>query len=329
MLLGGVLVDLESLAALDGLIWLRTGHAVASAFCFSQSFVSRSARRCADIFGVELRKAGSEWHLDGDLVLLNLERKVHQHVRWQKGLPLRLEAQHWSGPSLCAPPPSGWITGHRNVLEYHRSLHLLALGVIDAWVASYPDVPCGDDADIVAIPLSRMPMRLVVNQGHPLLALGSHVTFADVAQYPCWPLPDGAFPQFQAALQHCGLWQGSGFATPLSGRRGRQEQEGVEDLLVGFSTPLALPLYGESVVELPLKLPMAVGDALMIRREFRDSPQAHDLASQLRQRLRKLASTTPDVEVLEDSIWSGFEAAAALKELDGLGVGASGASKIH
>jgi hypothetical protein len=103
----------------------------------------------------------------------------------------------------------------------------------------------------------------------------------------------------------------------------------VEDLLVGFSTPLALPLYGESVVELPLKLPMAVGDALMIRREFRDSPQAHDLASQLRQRLRKLASTTPDVEVLEDSIWSGFEAAAALKELDGLGVGASGASKIH
>jgi hypothetical protein len=33
--------------------------------------------------------------------------------------------------------------------------------------------------------------------------------------------------------------------------------------------------------------------------------------------------------VLEDSIWSGFEAAAVLKELDGLGVGASGASKIH
>ncbi len=321
------MVDLESLAALDGLLWLRTGHAVARAFNLSQSFVSRSARRCADVFGVELKKADSEWCLDGDLMLLNLERKVHQHVRWQKRLPLRLEAQHWSGPLLCAPPPTGWITGNLSFLEYHRPLHLLALGVIDAWVASYPDVPFGDDADIVAIPLSRMPMRLVVNQAHPLLALGRHVTFADVAQYPCLPLPDGAFPQFQAVLQHCGLWQGSGLA-PMSGRRGRTDQDCVEDLLVGYSTPLALPLYGEAVVELPLELPMVVGDALLIRREFSDSPQTHDLAAQLRQRLRTLALTTPDVVVLEHSVCSSFEAAAGLKARDGRGVGVSGAANI-
>lgn len=320
----GLVVDLESLAALDGLLWLRTGHGVARAFNFSQSFVSRSARRCADVFGVELRKTESEWCLGGDLMLLNLERKVHQHVRWQRGLPLRLEAQHWSGPLLCEPPPSGWITGNLNFLEYHRPFHLLALGVIDAWVASYPDVPCGDDSDIVAIPLSRMPMRLVVNQGHPLLGLGSHVTFADVAQYPCLPLPDGAFPQFEAALQRCGLWQGSGLATRMAGRRGQLDQDCVEDLLVGFSTPLALPLYGEAVVELPLEFPMVVGDALLIRREFSDAPQAHDLAAQLRQRLRKLALTTPDVVVLEHSVCSSFEAAAGLKAWDGRGVGVSG-----
>jgi hypothetical protein len=261
-------------------------------------------------------------------MLLNLERKVHQHVRWQRGLPLRLEAQHWSGPLLCEPPPSGWITGNLNFLEYHRPLHLLALGVIDAWVASYPDVPCGDDSDIVAIPLSRMPMRLVVNQGHPLLGLGSHVTFADVAQYPCLPLPDGAFPQFEAALQRCGLWQGSGLATRMAGRRGQLDQDCVEDLLVGFSTPLALPLYGEAVVELPLEFPMVVGDALLIRREFSDAPQAHDLAAQLRQRLRKLALTTPDVVVLEHSVCSSFEAAAGLKAWDGRGVGVSGVANI-
>ena len=322
------MVDLGSLAALDGLIWLRTGHAVASTFCFSQSFVSRSARKCADVFEVELKKAESEWCLEGDLVLLNLERKVHQHVRWQKGLPLRLDAQHWSGPLLCTPPPPGWITGNLNYLEYHRPLHLLELGVIDAWLASYPDAPCGDDSDIVAIPLSRMPMRLVVNQGHPLQALGHHITFADVAQYPCLPLPNGAFPQFQAALQRCGLWQDSSPAEPLSRRRGWAGQAGVEDLLVGFATPLALPLYGESVVELPLDFPMVVGDVLLIRREFSDTPQAHGLVSQLRQRLRKLASTTPDVEVLEDSMWSGCEAAAGLNELVGRDVGVSGTVKI-
>jgi hypothetical protein len=305
-------VDIEVLAALDGLIWLRTGHKVASAFCFSQSFVSRSARRCADVFGVELKKLDSEWCLDGDLALINLERKVHQLVRWQKGLPLRLEAQHWSGPLLCAPPPSGWITGNLNFLEYHRPLHLLAQGVIDAWVASYPDVPCANDSDIVVMPLSRMPMRLVVKQGHPLLALGPRVTFGDVAQYPCLPLPDGAFPQTQAVLEQCGLWQASGLASPQSGGRKWQVQDGVEDLLVGFSTPLALPMYGEDFVALPLELPITVGDALLIRREFSDSPQALDLASQLRQRLRMLALTTPDVAVLEHSVWSNVEPAALL-----------------
>jgi hypothetical protein len=103
----------------------------------------------------------------------------------------------------------------------------------------------------------------------------------------------------------------------------------VEDLLVGFSTPLALPLYGEAVVEIPLELPMVVGDALFVRREFSDSPQTHDLASQLRQRLRTLASTTPDVVVLEHSVCSSFEVVAGLQALDGRGDGVAGAAKIH
>jgi hypothetical protein len=91
---------------------------------------------------------------------------------------------------------------------------------------------------------------------------------------------------------------------------------------------LALPLYGEAVAELPLELPMVVGDALLIRREFSDSPQTHDLAAQLRQRLRKLALTTPDVVVLEHSVCSSFEAAAGLNARDGRGVGVSGAANI-
>ena len=166
------MVELDWLAALDGLIWLRTGHQVEARLQIGQSSVSRLSRRCADVFGLSLARRGSEWHLDGDTTLLNLERRVHQAVRWTNGGPLRLEAQHWSGPLLCEPAPAGWIAGCFHFYEYEKPLQLLREGVIDAWIASYPDVPAATDPTIACIGLSRMPIWLVVDQSHPLLELG-------------------------------------------------------------------------------------------------------------------------------------------------------------
>jgi hypothetical protein len=71
--------------------------------------------------------------------------------------------------------------------------------------------------------------------------------------------------------------------------------------MVGFSTPLTLPLYGDSYRALPLQVPVEVGDALVVAREWVDSSQTHHLVSLLRSRLETLAKATWGIEVLQDS----------------------------
>lgn len=287
------LVELECLAALDGLIWLRTGHHAAAKLNASQSFISRQSRKCAEVFELELERVHSEWQLRGDLTLLNLERKVHQLARWRGAAPLRLEAQHWAAQLLNPAAPQGWIPGNCNYLEYHRPLELLRQGTIDAWIASYPDCPDHDDPDLAVIPLSRMPMLLVVQADHPLLALGQRLTLADVARYPILPLPDSAFPKCQRVLEDCGLWRGAADPPPAW-----QGQSGLDDLLVGYATPLTLSLYGEGIRVLPLRLPLEVGDTLLLPRAHLHYPQARQLLADLQLRLRQLAHHLPEV-VLE------------------------------
>jgi hypothetical protein len=291
------MVEQGCLASLDGLIWLRTGHQVAAKFNQHQTTVSRNSRKCAKIFGISLERQAAEWQVIGDQKLLALQRKVHQHVRFQSNQPLRLDAQHWSGPLLCAPAPTGWILGNLNFLEYQRPEQLLRKRIIDAWLTSYPDTP-DQDPDLATIRLSTMPMYLVVQAGHPLLALGDAVSFADVARYPLLPLPEQAFPKFQRMLKAMGLDPDPSTSEPLAADNVAC-QERIEDLMVGFSSPQTLPLFGEEIRILPLNLPIEVGDALVVRREFSEFPQIQALIDLLRNRLTELAKTTPDLCVLE------------------------------
>ena len=69
------------LAALDGLLWLRTGDAVAERLGISQSSVSRVADRCLRLFGIKSHKLDGEWDLIGDEPMLAAERRVHQIAR--------------------------------------------------------------------------------------------------------------------------------------------------------------------------------------------------------------------------------------------------------
>jgi hypothetical protein len=208
-----------------------------------------------------------------------------------------LEAQHWSAPLLCTPTPSGWIAGNFNFLEYDRPLQLLKERIIDAWIASYPDAINDDDTEFTAIRLSRMPLQMVVMKGHPLLELGNQITFDDIAKFPSLPLPSGSFPRVQKVLQEIGLWQNTSVPTEFDWRGSSD----IEDLMVGFSTPLTLPLYGDSYKVLPLQVPVVVGDALVVAREWANSTQVHTLVSLLRSRLETLANALSGVEVLYES----------------------------
>ena len=80
----------------------------------------------------------------------------NQRWRRHKRQPLRLEAQLWSRPALCHPVPVGWISGNFDFFDYQRPIELLRKGVIDTWVASYPDIPDHDDVEIASIRLNRI-----------------------------------------------------------------------------------------------------------------------------------------------------------------------------
>ena len=52
--------------------------------------------------------------------------------------------------------PEGWISDNFDFFDYQRPIELLRKGVIDAWVASYPDIPDHDDIEIASIRLNRI-----------------------------------------------------------------------------------------------------------------------------------------------------------------------------
>lgn len=289
------MVTVEVLASLDALIWLRTGERAAALLQTTQSKVSRHSRRCLELFQLRMKKVAGEWKLLGDPSLLNMERRVHQLLRWTSGRQLRLEAQHWCAHLLQPSVPGPWVTGNANYLIYQRPLQLLLDGVIDAWLCSSPDLP--EHPDLAGLPLVSMPLQLVVKPGHPLLARPS-LHFDDLADYPVLPLPDGAFPRTQRLLEDWGLW-----SCPARDRRLRRAswhgQVPVEDLMISFETPLRLAAgVAENWLPLPLSLPLQVGEALMVRREYADQPLFGGLVEALRHRASCLARDRPEVEIL-------------------------------
>jgi hypothetical protein len=117
-----VVVSIDSLACLDYLIWLCSGSAAAARLGLTQPTVSRNVSRVSEIFAIELVKPNGEWELNGDTTLLNLERSVHQRYRWFRQLPLRIEAQYYSGPLFCDGLLSGWHVGNFDFLEVHTDV---------------------------------------------------------------------------------------------------------------------------------------------------------------------------------------------------------------
>jgi len=287
------------MAALDALLWLRTGERAAAYLQCTQSTVSRHSRRCLEVFGLAIKKQAGEWCLIGDQTLIDLERGVHQLLRWRKGRGLRLDGQHWSSHWLAVNLPECWAAGNHNYSEYQRPLELLRQSVIDAWICSAPDLP--GDPSLHAIQLTAMPLQLLVKAGHPLLERSDQLTWDDLADYPVLPLPDGAFPKAQASLEAQGLW-----SCPERDRRYQQAAwfglVPVEDRMISFGTPLqrAAGLM-DGLLPLPLALPIRVGDAVVVKQEFATSPRFSSLLAALVRQAQHLASGLEEVEVLLSS----------------------------
>ena len=292
------MIDQDSLAALDGLQWLRTGEAVEQHFGFTASTISRQSRRCLQRFGLRLKREQGEWCLAGDTTLLQMERRVHQTARWLAHRPLRLEATYWSGPLLCTDLPPRWSLGLSSIVGVPRNFQLLRERIVDVFLAGLPDLPAPEDPDLTAVVLSSMPVFFVAAADHPLSREAS-LSLADIARFPSLALPPGSYPLVEAALKNLGLWN-----DPVRmGRYRRDLWEGraEEELVIGYGTPLSLEVSGGGLVRLPLELPFRSGEALVVRRDFAEHADLLSLRKLLLARLRQLAQRHPELELVPPS----------------------------
>ncbi|MEA5414092.1 hypothetical protein [Synechococcus sp. BA-132 BA5] len=291
-----VVVEVSHLDCLDCLLWLRTGDNVARRLNCTQATVSRTTKRTCSTFGIELSKSNGEWSVSGNQLLLNLERAVHQVHRWNTGLPLRIEAQHHSGPLYLDPPPDKCILGNMDFADYHTPINLLRDGVIDVHIACYPDVPPEECSEFACYHLTRYPVRLAVATMHPLARMGSVVTLDDVKKFPSLAMRDGAFPKIQSILSGIGLWT----ASSMSFRYDHSKWEGMaEDLAtVCYVSPINSTMFDFPITILPIAIPLSAGETVVVKRTYVDHPRFHSLLETLKLRAHNISKKYADVKIM-------------------------------
>jgi hypothetical protein len=176
------LIPLDCLSCLDGLLWLRTQEQVARKMHLAQSSVSRNARRCCEVFGVNLIKIGSEYHLGGDLTLLHMERDVHQYYEWNAPVALRIDGQRDVHPVLRSWIDEDWVVGNFDYADMEHPLRLVRRGIVDVWITHGEEIPAEHDhelATVVLLPDIRTEQLVVRRRyvDHPRF-LGLHQTLS-------------------------------------------------------------------------------------------------------------------------------------------------------
>ena len=157
------MVSLDLLSSFDGMIWLQSGKKVGELFEQHQTTISRNQKKCAQIFGIKLQKISSNWQPQGDSLLLQLERKVHQTARLQGKSNLRLDANRWIDSALFNLPPPGWlVSSAKNVTNPH-SLECLQQRIVDAYLCPLTDLPV-ESQNLEKIKLSSKKIAVVVLQ---------------------------------------------------------------------------------------------------------------------------------------------------------------------
>ena len=135
------MVSVNLLSSFDGMIWLQSGEKVGALFEQHQTTISRNQKKCAQVFGLKLKKISSHWQPQSDSRLLQLERMVHQAARLQGKSSLRLDANHWLDSALFNPPPSGWLVSSAKSASNSHRLECLQQRIVDACLYPLADFP--------------------------------------------------------------------------------------------------------------------------------------------------------------------------------------------
>jgi hypothetical protein len=290
------MVHPEELAALDLLIWLRTGQEAGRRLGCNQSTICRRVESCRQCFGLRLCRVDGEWHLRGNTLLLEMERRIHQLHRFQCGENLRLEASPWLGRLLATPPPDHWIRGTFDDLGVLRPLQLLRERVIDAWFCDCrQELPERAEPDWAIIELGHLPLLLMADRNHPLVG-EKGLQPQDLQPFPSLTLPEGLYPRIQSSLQAQGLWKNP-VPSPARYERECWEDRTADRLTLCYGNDFGRAL-SPNPVPLDRNLDCLCQVALVAHGDLAGHGALRDLATLLRQRLINLLAERPCLDMV-------------------------------
>ncbi len=290
-----VVVTLEDLEALDLMLWYGSGPRAAHRLHCNQSTVSRRLQRCLGSFGLRLRRREGGWVIQGNALLLQMEREIHQMARLLGRHPLRLEGFPGGSHLLLHPTPPGWAQGPNDATSVRAPLALLRDRVIDAWLtAAAEDLPAAPDCPLVVWPLAEVPIVMAADSHHPLV--GEHtLTLSDLARFPIPIVPQQDFPCFHARCAELGL--GTDLVTMRRYDPERWEGRTADGLTLVHTNPLnacATPQPSlvtlDSVPLFPTRL------ALVCRADVSVHGPVQELFCLLQTRLQHLQPRLPQLE---------------------------------
>jgi hypothetical protein len=282
------MVLIEELDALDLLIWLGRGTAVAQRLGCDQSTISRRSRQCQQVFNLRLRRQQAGWDVSRIDPLLELEREVHQLYRLRQGRQLRLDASLLAAPLLRSGPPQGWIAGDLDRLGWRRPLQLLQERILDAWVTAMgQELRQLEGGAFCTIPLARTPLQLAGRPGHPLLHQG-RLQLNDVRHLPRLAPRQGRYPRTESLLGDA--WRRETPAQPMEERQcgDAPGQHPGDALTLHYGTAFSL-MNQAALLPLPLELGVCTELTLVVRRDLIEQPAIALLIAELQRRVAAAA----------------------------------------
>lgn len=261
------MVTLEELSALDLLVWHRNGKRAAGISGCNQSTISRRLSRALEAFQLTMRRRRGEWELEGPMLLLQMERQLHQLARLLGQEPLRIEISPYVAPFLVRPEPPGWILGTLDHFGVAQPLRLLQDRVIDAWVCDMAlELEPEELPELRVLPLYRQPVLLAADREHPLARIDG-LDLKDFARFPSLRLPEGALPRIEARLAALGFGD-----VPVQLRRydpGDWEGRTADGVTLAYTTPFNRLLH-PGLVPLRAAPLFQSGGTLLCRRDVAD-----------------------------------------------------------
>ena len=278
------MVTVETLEALDLLIWLGSGALAGEGARCDQSTVSRRVRQAQSSFGLKLRRRGPQWHLSGNSLLLRMEREVHQLNRIHRNRPLRLQAPAWSHDHLLKPLPHGWIINPSDAPgSPHHCLDLLKERVVDACLATLPERPSSDDHRFTCFDLYRSPIHLVTLADSRVVDISSptRLEIGSCCQISTFPFN----PRAQKLFIH-NFFQHHFQPDQAQAVTKKQQKEAVY-----FANSLMLKSLRSTlpVVELDVAVPSHYVESLVVLHHNRNAPAIAELVDTLRRRIQDVS----------------------------------------